>query len=206
MELEIIYICALCALIELDFLYAGQFMISRPVIAGSIIGAVCGSFAMGFFLGLWTEFVFIRCKPVGTHIAPNEFACISSSIILTLCYNLPFHISFLFGLLAAVIFSKLDTEFRKFSAGFNENIAMAIRKNAKNLGRWVIKMVFFRFCAVFVFFVLFAVILGNLTAPIKNIPSYADIILLAIFVSMPVIAFLRFMIICGKTIWTKSCS
>lgn len=55
----------LYALLGLDQIAVGPFLLSRPVVVGSVIGAVLGNGPLGFSAGLAAELLFIAVPPVG---------------------------------------------------------------------------------------------------------------------------------------------
>ncbi|MBI5894260.1 MAG: PTS sugar transporter subunit IIC [Deltaproteobacteria bacterium] len=60
--------------ISLDRTAAFQIMISRPIVAGPLIGLVCGSLAAGIVIGSLLELLWIGDLPVGGHVPPHETA------------------------------------------------------------------------------------------------------------------------------------
>ncbi len=60
--------------ISLDRTAAFQIMISRPIVAGPLIGLVCGSLTTGIVIGSLLELLWIGDLPVGSHIPPHETA------------------------------------------------------------------------------------------------------------------------------------
>jgi len=59
------------ALLSCDTLVFGQFMLSRPVITGPIIGWWLGHPYIGFIIGICMELMWIRVIPVGVTIPPD---------------------------------------------------------------------------------------------------------------------------------------
>jgi mannose/fructose/N-acetylgalactosamine-specific phosphotransferase system component IIC len=56
---------ALYALLALDHIAVGQFMVSRPLVVGPVIGWFWGDPAMGLFAGVIVEFLWVHVIPVG---------------------------------------------------------------------------------------------------------------------------------------------
>ena len=59
------------ALLELDAVQAGQFLLSRPAIVGPLLGWLNGCAAEGARLGILIELIYIDFIPVGGVIPPN---------------------------------------------------------------------------------------------------------------------------------------
>jgi mannose/fructose/N-acetylgalactosamine-specific phosphotransferase system component IIC len=53
------------ALLSLDQIAVGPFLLSRPVVVGSLVGAALGNGPLGFSVGLAVELLFISVPPVG---------------------------------------------------------------------------------------------------------------------------------------------
>ena len=53
MTASIIVLCLLAALLELDTTYAGQWLISRPIIAGPLFGLITGDLMAGIQVGVF---------------------------------------------------------------------------------------------------------------------------------------------------------
>lgn len=59
-------------LIALDRSAAFQFMISRPIVAGPLIGLLLQQPAAGIVMGALLELIWISDHPLGGHLPPNE--------------------------------------------------------------------------------------------------------------------------------------
>jgi len=68
---DLILLSVFVALLSCDTLVFGQFMISRPVITGPIIGWWLGHPYIGFIIGICLELMWIRVIPVGVTIPPD---------------------------------------------------------------------------------------------------------------------------------------
>lgn len=69
---EYFLVAAVGGLIALDRTVAFQVMISRPIVAGPIIGLLLGQPLTGAAVGALLELVWISRLPLGGHIPPNE--------------------------------------------------------------------------------------------------------------------------------------
>ncbi len=77
MLLKWLWISFLGALISLDNVAVGQFMISRPICCGPIIGWILGDIKTGLMIGTLLEILWITPIPVGACVLPDiETSCI----------------------------------------------------------------------------------------------------------------------------------
>ena len=86
-EPSAIIICGLVGgAIHLDRTAAFQFMVSRPIVAGPLIGWLLGEVHVGLLVGILMELLWINYLPMGSFIPPNEtFAAIVASGTVCLC-------------------------------------------------------------------------------------------------------------------------
>lgn len=61
----------LLATLALDATAVGQFGFSRPLVAGTLAGALAGEVHTGFFLGALVELIWANDLPVGSHLPPD---------------------------------------------------------------------------------------------------------------------------------------
>ncbi len=69
---EILFLSVLFGILSCDTVVAGQFMYSRPLIAGPIAGLLLGNPYVGFIAGLCVELIWIRVIPIGDSIPPDS--------------------------------------------------------------------------------------------------------------------------------------
>jgi mannose/fructose/N-acetylgalactosamine-specific phosphotransferase system component IIC len=74
---------ALVSLLELDSAQVGQFMLSRPLVLGSLLGLLCGTPQVGVALGLCCELLSIDDLPVGDRLPLNAAVAAGASILMT---------------------------------------------------------------------------------------------------------------------------
>jgi len=87
---EILLVSALFGVLSCDTVVAGQFMYSRPLIAGPLAGLCFGSPYAGFIAGLCVELIWIRVIPIGDSIPPDSTltAVLASAAAATAVRNL----------------------------------------------------------------------------------------------------------------------
>ncbi len=78
----VVWLSFLGALLALDQAMVGQFMISQPLIAGALIGALLGDLPAGLLVGAMLQLIWIGVLPVGAYI-PSDHT-ISSGIATAL--------------------------------------------------------------------------------------------------------------------------
>lgn len=69
---EILLLAVIFGILSCDTVLAGQFMYSRPLIAGPIAGFVLGNPYAGFIAGLCVELIWIRVIPIGDSTPPDS--------------------------------------------------------------------------------------------------------------------------------------
>ena len=59
------------ATLEADAVLVGQFLLSRPMVVGPLVGAASGDLAAGLGLGALVELICLEELPVGSVVPPN---------------------------------------------------------------------------------------------------------------------------------------
>jgi mannose/fructose/N-acetylgalactosamine-specific phosphotransferase system component IIC len=75
-------LCAGVAALELDAVLVGQWMLSRPLLVGPLVGWVCGSPAMGAAVGAMIELFSLEDLPVGCVIPLNGTVAAAGAVLL----------------------------------------------------------------------------------------------------------------------------
>ncbi|MBI5683175.1 MAG: PTS sugar transporter subunit IIC [Deltaproteobacteria bacterium] len=107
--------------ISLDRSAAFQIMISRPIVAGPLIGIVCGSLTIGIVIGAILELLWIGDLPVGGHIPSHETAAVVIAVAIAASMKGVLPEKGLIGLCIlmvipfAVVCQKADELVRKFN-------------------------------------------------------------------------------------------
>ena len=108
----ILFLSLLAALLELDTTYAFQFLVSRPIIAGPILGFVTGDVLAGIQVGVFTELLCADVSPLGGIIPPS--GVVASVVPLALHHmGIELYFGFFIGIIAAILYSFIDTYLRK---------------------------------------------------------------------------------------------
>lgn len=114
---DCILIALVGALIGLDVTILGQWMISRPLVSGMLIGVLLGDPWAGFKIGVIIELLWIDVIPVGVSI-PLDASVVSilasawyilanrlsmAALVLGICFAVP----------AGILFKTIDVEMRR---------------------------------------------------------------------------------------------
>jgi len=74
---------ALVAVLELDVVQVGQFMLSRPLVLGPLLGLLFAAPQAGLALGLCCEFLSLDDMPVGDRLPLNVTVAVAAALLLT---------------------------------------------------------------------------------------------------------------------------
>ena len=112
MSIELLLLCLLAALLELDTTYAFQLTLSRGIIAGPIFSLLTGDYAAGVQIGLFTELLFADINPLGAILPPSAVVCSAIALSLhalgiELCY------AFIVAVLGSLFFVQAERHVRK---------------------------------------------------------------------------------------------
>ncbi|MBR5151865.1 MAG: PTS sugar transporter subunit IIC [Elusimicrobiaceae bacterium] len=109
---QILLLCILGALLELDTTYAFQLTFSRGIIAGPLLSLITGDLMTGLQVGVFTELIFIDISPLGGLLPPSGAVC--CTLTMALCsLGIPTYFAFFFGVIGAVLFSVCEVFVRK---------------------------------------------------------------------------------------------
>ncbi|MFH2201958.1 MAG: PTS sugar transporter subunit IIC [Elusimicrobiota bacterium] len=71
------------ALLELDAVYVGQWMLSRPLFVGPLLGLICGQLPLGLSVGALFELFALEALPVGTVIPINGAVAAGCAVLMS---------------------------------------------------------------------------------------------------------------------------
>ena len=116
-----------------------QVMLSRPVVAATIIGAILGSPFTGLAVGAIIEIFWVNNSPLGTFVPPNDsvVAIVTTITVVILGEKLPLEpkellvISILFYLPVGFLSQKLEP----LTARFNEHVSDKALQEAESAGK-----------------------------------------------------------------------
>ena len=148
------------AFILLDKYAFGEFGISQPLIAGTILGALFGNLDAGIFIGAMVQLIFLAGLPIGREIPPDgqSGGIIGvGSYLLLQSSNAPGH-SLLVAILFALAGALIGGQFEIITRRFNEKMYRRFLKTGDHLARChligIITALFRGLCVVLPFLVI----------------------------------------------------
>ena len=168
MSNELIVFSLAAAIMELDTVYAGQFLLSRPVIAGTILGYAAQNTAAGVVLGMWFELLYCGLVPVGSVILPSGVISVACAVIAADMFGMYIPAAFMLGLLGAKGFCMLEEKMRRMRSGWNEKIARQTAAEYDVVDLWIYRSLVSQFALGFIYLVLFGVTAAPLAAYIMG--------------------------------------
>ncbi|MBR2866035.1 MAG: PTS sugar transporter subunit IIC [Elusimicrobiaceae bacterium] len=150
MTTTIIILCTLAALLELDTTYAFQTLVSRPIIAGPLLGLFMGDVLAGVQVGVFAELLLLDISPLGGIIPPSGVVATAIPLILY-SQGIELHFGFFLGILAAICYSFFDTFLRKTRFKWLIYSEQRIGRKPADLWRILIMSLALSFLMTFVF-------------------------------------------------------
>lgn len=120
------------ALLETDGVYAGQWMLSRPVVAGPLVGAALDAGFAGAAFGALFEALSLEASPVGSHVPMNGTVAAVCAVLL--CAGpeaLPPAAAFPLGLLLGLGASALESALRERRAALTQEAERVLREGRR---------------------------------------------------------------------------
>ena len=146
----ILPVCLLAALLELDTTYAVQCLVSRPIIAGPLLGMITGDAVLGLQVGIFAELLFSDVSPLGGIIPPSGVIAVAVPLLLY-TLGVEIYIGFFVGVLAAFAYSFLDAFLRKTRFTWLVFSEKAIYRNPRVLSRIILVALLSSFLMTFIF-------------------------------------------------------
>ncbi|MFA5779842.1 MAG: PTS sugar transporter subunit IIC [Elusimicrobiota bacterium] len=169
MNYELLTVSVAGGLILLDSTVFGQFMISRPIVAGPVIGWLCGDVKTGIIIGAVIELLWIGVVPVGVGVPPDSaIVCIVATALAANKAQDAAAIAIIFSVPLGIIFKRLDIAHRKWNRVFLPVIENGIKSGRYYILTFVIwlgvllsyiKSFLFLFICIFLFNIILAYIL-----------------------------------------------
>ncbi len=112
MTTSLILLCLFAALLEMDVTYAFQTLVSRPIIAGPLLGAATGDLMAGVQVGVFTELLFTDISPLGGIVPPSGVVAVTIPLFLH-SLGVELYFGFFLGVACSVLYSFFDAFLRK---------------------------------------------------------------------------------------------
>jgi fructoselysine and glucoselysine-specific PTS system IIC component len=115
------------ALLEADWVLVGQFMISRPIVVGPMIGLALGGWQAGLVFGVLFELLSLEEEPVGTTIPINGTVGAGSGVLLAAGpYLVPMAVAFPAAVGLGWLHKRIEMRLREQRASLTLEVAQQI--------------------------------------------------------------------------------
>lgn len=121
----------------MDSVQVGQFMISRPVFAGALLGLINGCLLQGILLGLFIELVYSDELPVGGSVPPNGVAATTVAVASYSLIGTTLPVSFFVGIIFGAIYALFEKKIRAIRSVWNKSIETQLETGNYNLQPWI---------------------------------------------------------------------
>ena len=162
MLLSLAGFCALVALLELDTTYVGQFLISRPMIAGAILGYLTGNLFLGLQVGIFVELIYIDYLPIGGVVPPSGAITAAIAILMNYFFKMDIYFAFFVGIVCGQTFAFLDKYIRNKRSAMLDRIEKAILRKKITPAIVMLESISTEFVVIFVFMILCMIVFGPL--------------------------------------------
>ncbi len=160
---QVLLICIIGALLELDTTYAFQLTLSRGIIAGPLLSLVTGDLMAGLQIGIFTELLFIDISPLGGLLPPSAAVCCTLSMALC-SLGIPVYFAFFFGVIGAVLFSVCEVLIRKYRSLWLIRQEHTILRKPPYISIVVIKALVLSFAMTLSFLLFYSAVIGGSVA------------------------------------------
>ncbi len=162
MLLSLVCFCALIALLELDTTYVGQFLISRPMFIGALLGALTGNLFLGLQIGIFTELIYIDYLPLGGAVPPSGTITAAVAILMNYSFKMDIYFAFFVGIVCGQLFAFLEKFLRNKRAEKLSDIEKKLIRIKITPGVIIFKNLIVEFLVVFAFLILSMIMFGPL--------------------------------------------
>lgn len=124
MTVTLLAAAAFVALLELDVASVGQFMLGRPLVAGTLLGVALGEATLGAGLGALFELFSLGELPVGGKVPLNGTVGVGAAFLLAAREGLPVEAAFALGVACAALHGRLEKLLRGVRAGIGPRLGL----------------------------------------------------------------------------------
>jgi mannose/fructose/N-acetylgalactosamine-specific phosphotransferase system component IIC len=126
---QILFAGAGAALLSLDRTLIGQWMLSRPVVLGPVLGWILGDTVTGWWIGLMFELFSFDAEPVGGKIPLNGSLGVSAALLAALGpWRAPIGAAFPLGLALGAAHRFAEERLRRRRGAWTPVFASALRE------------------------------------------------------------------------------
>ena len=165
---ELILVCCILALLELDTTYLGQFLFSRPIVSSSIIGLISGDFFLGLQIGIFTELIYLDFMPIGGVVPPSGAISSGLAVIMVRFFGIDVYFSFFIGIIGGIIFSFVEKGLRRLRSKILPEIEKSLKENKTSCGSVLLQSLLMQFLAVYAFLIVLISIFGPCLGVLNN--------------------------------------
>lgn len=184
--LNIVLLCMLSAILELDTSFIGQFQISRPIVVGTIFGILTGNILHGLQVGIFLEFLLLDFVAVGAFTVPSGNVAVASTLIMGWAYNLPPQYVFPIGLLCGWGYSYMEKNIRLIASNKHQLTEKNIVNNLDIMKSWLLKTMFINLISTFVFVLLAIIVMGKIASfAFPFVPERVNLVLMFSYIVIP---------------------
>lgn len=198
MNCELLTVSIVGGILTLDSTVFGQFMISRPIVAGPVIGWLCGDVKTGIIVGAMIELLWIGVVPVGVGVPPDSaIVCIVASAIAANKEPSAAAIAVILSVPLGIIFKRLDIAHRKWNRVFLPVVENGIKNGRYYILTFVIWSGVFlsylkSFLFLFICLFLFNIILFHILPFVISVPELVKGLQVFMF-ALPVLGLASFL-------------
>jgi len=165
---ELLLICSILALLELDTTYFGQFLFSRPIVASSLIGLISGDFFLGLQIGIFTELIYLDFMPIGGVVPPSGAISSGLAVIMARFFGVEIYFAFFIGIIGGIIFSFVEKGLRRLRSKLLPDIEKSLKENKVSCGSVLFQSLFLEFLAVYAFLLIIISVGGPCLGILSN--------------------------------------
>ncbi len=162
MILSLVAFCFLVALLELDTTYAGQILISRPLMVGTILGALTGNLFLGLQIGIFTELIYIDYLPIGGVVPPSGAITSAVAILMNYCFSMDIYFAFFVGIVCGQTFAFVEKYLRTYRSKLLDKIENRLIDGKVMPGQIIFNSLISEFVCIAGFLILSMIVVGPL--------------------------------------------
>lgn len=173
---ELLLVCLVLACLELDTTYLGQFLFSRPIFTGPVIGLLCGDFFLGLQFGIFTELIYVDYIPVGGVLPPSGAVSSGLAVIMAQFFGVEIYFAFFAGIIGGIIFSFAEKKLRRLRSSLLPEIEQSLKTGKTSVDLVMFQSLLLQFLAVYAFLILFVSVTGPAFSAVNSmIPEHLHI-------------------------------
>ena len=142
--------CLVASLLELDTTYAFQTLVSRPILAGPLLGLITGDVMAGLQVGIFVELLFSDISPLGGIIPPSGVVATTITLVLY-AMGIELYFGFFLGVIAAVLYSFFDALLRRNRVTWLIFVEKKITRKPTDINHVIAGTLLLSFCMTFIF-------------------------------------------------------